>query len=302
MGNVLWIVIGILLLIVLALMTKVYVLRRDVRKIVETFRERLTTDTNTLIDSATRDPDIRKLAAEMNVQLRLLRKERHRYQQGDRALKEAVTNISHDLRTPLTAIRGYLELLEREENSEAGRRYLSQIQNRTEALTALTEEFFQYSVATSNHALQPERIDLVRVLEKSLLSFYAAMQGRGISPQIELPEEAVWRCLDPGAVERVFANIVSNAIKYSDGDLDVTMGKDGSIIFANSAEKLNAVTIGRLFDRFYTVEAGRNSAGLGLAIARTLTERMGGSLEALYSGGRLELRLKFEENSQKDIM
>lgn len=82
---------------------------------------------------------MRKLAADINVQLRLLRQERHRYQQGDWELKEAVTNISHDLRTPLTAINGYLDLLEREEKSKNVQRYLSQIENRTEVLKSLTE-------------------------------------------------------------------------------------------------------------------------------------------------------------------
>ena len=97
------------------------------------------------------------------------------YQQGDLELKEAVTNISHDLRTPLTAISGYLDLLEKEEKSENIQRYLSQIQNRTEVLKNLTEELFRYSVVTASQDLKSECMDVVRVLEESLLSFYAAM-------------------------------------------------------------------------------------------------------------------------------
>ena len=104
MEHLLLIIIGILLLIIFVLVAKVYFLRKSAQEIAEAFRDRLTVDTNTLIDISTRDPYMRKLAADINVQLRLLRKERHRYQQGDLELKEAVTNISHDLRTPLTAI------------------------------------------------------------------------------------------------------------------------------------------------------------------------------------------------------
>ena len=107
MEHLLLIIIGILLLIIFVLVAKVYFLRKSAQEIAEAFRDRLTVDTNTLIDISTRDPYMRKLAADINVQLRLLRKERHRYQQGDLELKEAVTNISHDLRTPLTAINGY---------------------------------------------------------------------------------------------------------------------------------------------------------------------------------------------------
>ena len=178
MENLLLIIIGILLLIIFVLLAKVYFLRKSAQEIREAFCDRLAEDTNTLIDISTRDPYMRKLAVDINEQLRLLRKERHRFQQGDLELKEAVTNISHDLRTPLTAINGYLDLLEREEKSENVQRYLSQIQNRTEVLKNLTEELFRYSVVTSSQELKVERIDVVRALEESLLSFYAVMQEK----------------------------------------------------------------------------------------------------------------------------
>ena len=292
MEHLLLAIIGILLLIIFALAAKVYCLRKSAQEIAEAFRDRLAADTNTLVDISTRDPYMRKLAADINVQLRLLRKERHRYQQGDLELKEAVTNISHDLRTPLTAISGYLDLLEREEKSESVQRYLSQIQNRTEVLKSLTEELFRYSVVTSSQDLKPERMDVVRVLEESLLSFYAVMQEKGIQPEIELPEEPIFRELDAGAVNRIFSNIISNALKYSDGDLSVVMDKNGRIIFSNTAYNLNAVTVGRLFDRFYTVEASRNSTGLGLSISKLLIERMGGTIFAEFEHNRLRITIQ----------
>ncbi len=293
MEHLLLIIIGILLLIILVLLAKIYFLRKSAKEIREAFCDRLTANTNTLIDISSHDPYMRHLAADINTQLRLLRKERHRYQQGDLELKEAITNISHDLRTPLTAINGYLDLLEREEKSETVQRYLSQIQNRTEVLKNLTEELFRYSVVTSSQELKSERIDVVRALEESLLSFYGVMQEKEIQPEIDLPEEPVYRELDIGAVNRIFSNIISNAIKYTDGDLSVTMTADGTITFSNGAKSLNAVTVGRLFDRFYTVEASRNSNGLGLSIAKILTERMSGSISARYRDGVLHILLRF---------
>lgn len=293
MEYLLLIIIGILLLMIFVLLAKVYFLRKSTREIAEAFRDRLTADTNILIDISTRDPYMRELAADINTQLRLLRKERHRYQQGDLELKEAVTNISHDLRTPLTAINGYLDLLEREEKSENVQRYLSQIQNRTEVLKNLTEELFRYSVVTSSQELKPERMDVVRALEESLLSFYAVMQEKSIRPEIQLPEQPVYCELDAGAVNRIFSNIISNALKYSDGDFFVEMNDDGKITFSNRADNLNTVAVGRLFDRFYTVEASRNSTGLGLSIAKLLTERMEGSISAKYQEGRLVIEVWF---------
>lgn len=288
-----FIIIGILLLILIVLLAKVYFLRKSVREITEAFHERLTSDTNTLIGISGRDFYMRKLAADINVQLRLLRKERHRYQQGDLELKEAVTNISHDLRTPLTAIKGYLDLLEREEKGVTVERYLSQIKNRTEVLTSLTEELFRYSIVTSSQDIKLERIDLVRVLEESLLSFYAVMQEKGIQPEITLPDEPVYRELDLSMVNRVFSNIISNAMKYSDGDFSVKLDTEGTITFTNSAGQLNPVIVGRLFDRFYTVENSRNSTGLGLSIAKILIERMEGNISAQYINGALNIMIQF---------
>lgn len=293
MEHLLLAVIGILLLVIFILSAKIYYLHKSSQEIMEAFKDRLATDTNILIDISTRDPYLRNLASEINVQLRLLRKERHRYQQGDLELKEAVTNISHDLRTPLTAISGYLDLLEREEKSEIVQRYLSQIQNRTEVLKNLTEELFCYSMVTSLQDLKPERMDIVRVLEESLLSFYAIMQEKGIQPQIDLPDEPIWCDLDTGAVNRIFSNIISNALKYSDGDLSVVMDKYGCITFENTAQNLNAVAVGRLFDRFYTVESSRNSSGLGLSIAKILVERMGGNISAQYQNSKLSIKIFF---------
>ncbi len=294
MEHLLLIIIGILLSIILALIAKIYFLRKSAKEIADAFRDRLTADTNTLIDISTRDPYMRNLAAEINEQLRLLRKEHHRYQQGDLELKEAVTNISHDLRTPLTAINGYLGLLEQEEKSENVRRYLSQIQNRTEVLINLTEELFRYSIVTSSQSLNYEPVDLVRALEESLVSFYAVMKEKNIEPQIELPEEPIWMQLDKSAVNRIFSNIISNAIKYTDGDFSVVMAEDGTVTFSNDAKNLNAVTVGRLFDRFYTVDTSRNSTGLGLSIAKLFVNRLGGKISASYSSGKLHIWLRFQ--------
>ena len=293
MDYLLFFIIGILLMIIFALTAKIFLLHRSAQEIREAFQDRLTEDTNTLIDISSRDPYMRSLAADINEQLRKLRNERRRYQQGDQELKEAVMNISHDLRTPLTAIYGYLSLLDREEKSEQVNRYLSQIENRVKAMSALTEELFRYSVITSAGELRPERLDMVRALEESLLSFYGSMQEKGIRPEIHMPETPVYRELDASALGRVFSNIISNALKYSDGDFIVSMEDNGSITFANTANDMDPVTVGKLFDRFYTVEAGRNSTGLGLSIAKLLTERLGGSIEADYRENKIIIHLSF---------
>lgn len=292
MEFLLWGLIGILVLIILGLCIKIALMRKSACEIEAELTERLLTKTNTLIDISSHDRSMKKLAASMNTQLRKLRSERQRFEQGDLELKEAVTNISHDLRTPLTAICGYLDLLAQEEKSETVQRYFEMIHNRTEVMKQLTEELFRYSVMLSVSDEKKEHFVMNALLEESLASYYGAFMQRQITPEIVMPERSVECCLDRSALRRVFENIISNALKYSDGDFSVTMQEDGQITFSNTAKELTPVTAGRLFDRFFTVETGRNSTGLGLSIAKLLTERMGGSISADYREGRLSILLK----------
>lgn len=285
--------VGILVVIIIMLSIKIYLMEKSVREIMEAFADRLKTDTNILIDISSRDKNMRELADRINTELRLLRKERRCYQQGDQELKDSVTNISHDLRTPLTAICGYLNLLKHEEKSAAVDEYLAQVQNRVDVMISLTEEMFRYSIAASSYELKRERINVVSVLGESLLSFYGMMQEKGIQPVIAMPEEPVWRMLDVSALNRIFSNIISNALKHSDGDLFVDMKENGTITFSNTAQTLNSVIVGRLFERFYTVGTNYYSTGLGLSIAKLLTERMGGQISAEYKGEMLYITVQF---------
>ena len=287
------VLLGALLVAVGLLWLKVRLLQRSARQIGQAFQDRLATDTNTLIDIPSRDPTMRRLASDINAQLRLLRSQRQRYQRGDRQVKEAVTNISHDLRTPLTAICGYLELMKQQKLPTDAERYLAQIESRTLAMKGLTEELFRYSLAVSDPppALQP--VDLRRALEEALLSFYGAFGQTGREP--ELPPAALDGHFKrhSGALGRVFENILANALKYSAGDLKVTLDAAGHVSFSNQAPGLDPVAVGRLFDRYYTLDTGQSSTGLGLSIARALTEEMGCAISADYADGRLTVLADF---------
>lgn len=286
-------VIACLVILIFALLGKIYLMHKAALEIGEAFADRLASDTNTLIDLSSRDPYLCQLAAQINVQLRILRSQRHKYQNGDRELKEAVTNISHDLRTPLTAICGYLDLLEQEPLSENAARYLSLIENRTEAMKQLTEELFRYSVILSSGELVRETVYVNGALEESIAAFYAALTARGIQPEIRMTGKRIERQLNREALSRIFSNILNNALKYSEGDLDIQLLDSGEIRFTNTASALDDIQVGRLFDRFFTVEAARNSGGLGLAISKTLAEQMGGVITARYQDRKLTICLRF---------
>lgn len=284
------------LCIIFMLLIKIHLLQKSAREIERAFSEKLITHSNTLIDISSNDKYMRRLANTVNNQLRILRRERQKFQQGDLELKNAVTNISHDLRTPLTAICGYLDLLEKEEKTEAASHYIHIIRNRTELLSQLTGELFRYSVIlTSEEPLKTEPVVLNHLLEESIGSFYTVLKASNITPYITMPDEKIIRCLDSAALARVFSNLLNNAVKYSEGNLYITLAKTGEIYFKNPTTKLTETQVGKLFDRFYTVSDARNSTGLGLSIAKNLVEKMGGKISASYRQNVLSICISFGE-------
>lgn len=286
----------VILSVIAALSVKIHLLQKSADEINEKLSERLITDTNTLIDISCRDRHMCSLAKNINDELRKLREDRRKYQQGDLELKNAVTNISHDLRTPLTAICGYLDLLEKEEKSPEVERYLDIISERAEVLKQLTQELFRYSVisATIDDA-RLETVELNRELEESISAHYAVIKQNNITPDISITEKKILRRLDKNALSRILQNIISNAVKYTDGDLNITLSDKGEMIFSNHAKGLDEIQVGKLFDRFYTVATADKSTGLGLSIARVLTEHMGGTITAEYKNQILSIRILFPE-------
>ena len=287
--------ISILIIIIAILVIKIHLLRKSADEISDAFSDRVASDTNILIVLSCRARHMQNLADNMNRELKKLQSDRHRYQQGDTELKNAVTYISHDLRTPLTAICGYLDMLDKEDQNENTRRYLKIIRGRTEIMKQLTEELFRYSVFTSvSNGTPSEPVILNSILEESISALYTSLRQSRITPSIVMPDVKVSRMLNRNAVSRIFGNIISNAVKYSDGDLEIILEETGRITFANRAEKLDEIQVGRLFDRFYTVEtASSGSTGLGLSIARALTEQMGGSITAEYKDGMILVHVHF---------
>lgn len=283
-----------LTLLVLILFIKLFVTLYSINEIEKGIDEFLNMDTNLQITVSSGDPRIKKLASTLNKQLQKFRKERIALEKGNSELQTAITNIAHDLRTPLTAINGYLELLDNEKPSGKQGEYIDIIHERADRLTELTEELFKYSViSVSSDDLHPEPAILNDELEKALAAAYQVLITSGITPTISISKHPTVKDLDKNAVQRIFGNILNNASKYSNDTLIVELDDKGVITFSNPAPKLSNIDVAKLFDRFYTVENGKHSTGLGLSIAKTLTEKMGGSINAEYSDGMFVIRLLF---------
>lgn len=284
----------ILFVVIIILIVKIVMMKKSTKEIYIQFEQILKTDTNRLITISGNDREMKKLADNINKQLKILRKEYLRYKQGDFELKTAITNISHDIRTPLTAICGYLDLLQDNADIAKTEEYISIMRERAELMKQLTEELFRYSVILSdNKEPKTEEILINQILEDSIMDYYSILTKRGISPEIHMTEKQITAKLNKEYLARIISNLLNNAVKYSDGDLQITLTDSGEMIFANTAKELSSVQVERLFDRFYTVKTARNSTGLGLSIARTLAEEMGGTISAEYKDYVLEIRLIF---------
>ena len=292
-----WCGVGILVLYNIVLQIKVYLLRKSAKEIRKDFQKLLKTNTNTIIRISSRDREMCALASAINLQLETFYEKRRCYEQGNLELKEAVTNISHDLRTPLTAIYGYLNLLKKEECPEHIKRYLEAIENRAQALKQLTEELFRYTIVISEaEEMTLQVLPLNGILESSISAYYSVLKQNHIVPEISIPDQQITGRVNENALSRVLGNILSNAVKYSDGDLKIVLSEDGDIRISNHAcirdshaSGLSEVQAERLFDRFYTVNTARKSTGLGLSIAKALMEKMGGTITADYRENVLEI-------------
>lgn len=292
-----WFLCIVFFLMIIILLIKIIFINKNIDRICTELAEHLSDETNTLISVSTSDRHIKYLANELNKQLKCLREQRQRYLNGDHKLKEAITNISHDLRTPLTAIYGYLDLLAEEDKSIEVERYVNIISNRVETLKQLTDELFLYSLSiVSQNSESKEIVILNEILEDSIADFYIALKQRNIIPNIKMPHDKVIRQLNPAALSRVFTNLLSNAIKYSDGDLEITLSSQGDITFTNTACNLNQLDIEKLFDRFYTVNNAKKATGLGLEISKTLIQQMNGNIFAEYKNNKLSIHILLPEN------
>lgn len=268
------------------------VFKTGLKEINETFSFALKGDTNAKVSLSSNDKTLKNFANALNARLTELRQKELTFINGDREIKGAIANVSHDLRTPLTAICGYLDLIKDEKDPEKIRRYLDIVRDRALALRQLTEELFSYTVACDIGGRSDVRtLSLGAVLEETLLGFYEALNERGITPDLSFCD-GVFECIaDKNALVRIFENIIGNAVKHSEGDFAVSLNEDGSVEFSNRAPTLDSVSVGRLFDRFFTVESGRTSTGLGLSIAKNLTQSLGGDISARLENGVLTVRV-----------
>lgn len=283
-----------LILIIIFLIYKLLNFNHSIKEITIATNEILNNDTNQLITTSTSNKNINDLANKLNKHLKEIRKQELQYKVGNRELQESITNISHDIRTPLTAIKGYIDLIKKEKLKKNKLNYLKVIETKSEDLINLTEQLYDYSKCLDlKDKIVIEKICINDILENVLLSYYSLIKEKKINPKINISEKKIYRNIDKNMAVRIFENVISNAIKYTDKDIQISLFENGKIIIKNKSHLLDSTSIGKIFDRYYTIESGTKASGIGLSIAKQLVEINGGTITAKYIKGYLIIEINF---------
>ena len=255
---------------------------------------------NRVVKLAAPERGLERLLEAVNENLMVIREERINCQQKECRLREQIENISHDLRTPLTAILGYLKMMDMEDRKPEEREYLEIAIRKSDTLQALISEFYELSrVTAENFRLNLVKVDGARILRECCLDHYGLLEKKKLL--VEIPGGSAFLYGDEEALERIFVNLLQNGVRYAKSEMNIKMCEDEnekkiSFIFENDIEPDMAVSKPeRLFERFYMQERSRSrgGTGLGLTISKQLTEHMGGTVYAEYreQEGKCYLRI-----------
>ena len=288
------IIIIILVGINISIIIKMYFMKKSINEIENAYKYILNSDTNNIIAITSNDKDIKKLTNSINREIKKLRREKLQYENGNQELKRLITDISHDLRTPLTAINCYIETFEEGKLNQKQKESVEIIKNKIGELISLTEQLRDLSIGIDvERKVRKENCCINDILEETIASYYNSFKIKNIVPNIKICKKRIYRNIDKDMIIRVFENLISNAIKYSDSNCNVVLYEDGKISFSNKASKLDVTTVKKIFDRYYTLENMKKYSGLGLAIAKQLVELNGGIITAKYIKNELYIEILF---------
>ena len=292
---VLYSVIVVLSILVITLLIRVVTTNIELKNITRELEEITEKDTNLLLSISSGDKSIKILVDSLNKELKKLLSLKREYSKGIFDVKKSAENIAHDIRTPLTAIKGYVDLLEKEELSEEGRKYLEIIKGRVDYMKEMTDELFLSLSMKSRGVLNNlSNIDAKSILEEALVSYYNEFKKKGMSPSLMTPNEKVIIKADSKALYRAYSNIISNALKYGEGEFKVEMDEKGNTIFSNLAPNMDSVEANKLLDRYYTISDAKASSGIGLSISKEILQEMGGELKVKLENNRLYISITYK--------
>ena len=290
----------LLVLLCAGLAVRQAILEKGLRRAARRMREQMANETTARLALPCPSAGAEELLSCLNQLLELRQEERALYRRKEQELRRQIANVSHDLRTPLTSILGYLQLLEGEGLPlEKRAEYLAVIEGRARTLQTFIAAFYDLSrIEGGELPLEREKVDLSRALSDQLAAAYEQIEAAGLAVEVDIAPglPPVWA--DSGAVTRIFSNLLTNALRHGEDTLSVRLYREGGVIlsaFSNRAEGLTAEDAAHVFERFYTADKMRTgqSTGLGLAIVKALAERMGHTVAARWEDGVFTIEVRW---------
>lgn len=281
--------------------TRFFVLSRSINNVTKDFKYiSKNVNSNRKLKLNYPEKHLEQLLLEINKYLEDTQIYKQKYIKREEEIRKEIENISHDLRTPLTSIRGYLELIKDEDIPDKEKKeYIYIIEKRAKVLQNLIQDFYDLSRLENNdYNFSMEIIDINKELKEQILMFYNDFDKKNIDVDIKLKETPILVYLDKNAIERVFHNLIQNATKYSKSKFCMLLNsKNGEIIieFKNDVQDMNRQDLDLLFNRFYMKDSSRSkdSSGLGLTITKFLIESMNGKIDIELDNEWITFRIKF---------
>lgn len=295
-----YLIIVILCIIICMLITYLFFIKKELKRITKEIEQIQKQDSNASLHTELSMKEEVALINEINTLISALRKKQIEFDKENEFLRKMLTNISHDLRTPLTSALGYVHILQTTElSNEEKKKELQIVSDRLKRVEEFIDSFFEFSkIITNENQVPVEPVNLISVLENKIAHYYEdfVKENRTI-----ILETSLTHCEIQSNIEmltRIFENLIGNALKHSYGDLEIHLEEkeDVRISFINPLE-FPGLDIEHIFDEFYTVDISRTkgNTGLGLAIAKEFTSQLNGTITALKKDGKLEIRLQFKK-------
>ena len=286
-----------LVLLLLISLLYVFILSKQIRRIQRQLAERRDRNTNQPISLELLNTELSLLAANINQCLEIGQQAVSNSIQKENTLRETIASISHDLRTPLTAIKGYLQLLEQDNLTDGQMEKLVIIKKHVDEMALLTEPFWEYSYfSLCQQDIPLKRINLANLTAENLANYVSQLENKGLSVTYKHDKSLFVRA-DENYTTRILQNLIQNCITHSVGDIEIELKNIGNVVILsvkNPVQKDIDLNVQHIFDRFYTADKSRGKAsGLGLTVVNLLITKMGGRAIASLENAMLEIQIEF---------
>ena len=294
-----YVIVGILVGVIITLICILGSYMRQVKDICRQLRFLREHESNMLITKEIKLGNIKELTDLLNEMIKERKEEAAQYVKKERMIADTYTNLSHDIRTPLTSMDGYFQLLETCSSEADRKRYIEIIEERIESLKEMLEEMFTYTkLKNETYELKKERQNLTQILKETVFSYYDEWAERGIVPEFDLTDTPVWIMGNGQALRRIIQNIVKNGLDHGNKELKIQLKKKenrAKLVFKNRVEYPDRIDLQRVFERFYKADEARskNSTGLGLSITKGFVLELSGEISAQMKGDWFSIHISF---------